>query len=97
MVQKTKGIYKIGNTRIHIGPNSPLVKKHHMNWRLKAMQNLERQNQKSLNYSLVLSASRKDIEKIRKRVLDFISDVEAIYMPSSEEAMQCLNLDFFPI
>jgi len=41
LAEEKEGRFKIGNSRIHLPSNSPLISKHHTNWRVKAIQTLE--------------------------------------------------------
>jgi uncharacterized protein (TIGR02147 family) len=87
--------YIVGNTRIHLGSNSPLISKHHSNWRMKAMQAMEQSSAENLFFSGPISMSLKGVEKIRGKLLKFLEEVEPILSEAAEEEAYCLNLDFF--
>lgn len=87
--------FEIGKTRIHLKPDSPLIKSHHQNFRQKAMVSLENENEFDLHYSAVLTLSNKDAVKIRQMILNFISDKEKILTTSPNEEIIGLNLDIF--
>jgi len=88
--------YKIGPMRLHLPDDSPSVIKHHMNWRLEAMKSLERnESQSHLHYSSVMTLSQKDAQKIKGMLLEMISKAEAVMLPSPEEKLVALCLDWF--
>lgn len=97
LITKEKNSYQIGNTRIHLKSDSPLVKSHHQNFRNKAILSLEEDNDFDLHYSAVLTLSKKDAVKIRQLMLKFIRDKEEILIPSPNEDIIGLNLDLFKI
>ncbi len=95
LVKPTATGYTIGETRIHLPPNSPLISKHHTNWRVEGIKSLERQNPADLHYSAVVSLSKADTEKIREIFLDALSKSEKILTHSPEEQLCGIALDFF--
>jgi uncharacterized protein (TIGR02147 family) len=92
-----KGQYRIGNARIHLPADSPMVSKHHANWRMKAMQSMEQNDPENLHYSLVISLSESDRETIRNMILKLIENTEPVLKASSEETMCFMGLDFFRV
>jgi uncharacterized protein (TIGR02147 family) len=98
LAQEKEGRYTIGTTRLHLPANSPLISKHHTNWRMRAIQALENaSSQESLHYSSAITLSRNDVLKIRKVLLSAVEQTENIYKPSKEEVAFVFNVDFFPL
>src|SRR3712207_9531193 len=62
----------IGKARIHLGADSPLIGQHHVHWRMRAMRAIESDPQGGLHYSSVVSISRRDIERLRERLIALI-------------------------
>jgi uncharacterized protein (TIGR02147 family) len=91
------GAFKIGEARIHVGTDSPLLSKHLTNWRLQAMQSVERNNAENLHYSSVVTLSQSDAARIRALLVKAIEECNSIVAPSPEEEMRCLSIDFFKI
>jgi hypothetical protein len=89
--------YKIGTSRIHLGKGSPLLAKHHMNWRLKTMQSLEGGSPEDLHYSSVISLSSKDAKKIKEMALSLLESAEPIINASPEEEVFAFTIDFFTV
>jgi len=95
LVIQKKNRYIIGETRIHLEPNSPMITKHHTNWRLEAIKSLEKDQPNSLHYSSVVSISEEDFNKIKNILLDSIKKTETVLPDSKEEELCSLNIDFF--
>lgn len=89
--------YLIGETRIHLGANSNLIAKHHSNWRIRAINQLDSFQSSNTHYSLVMSLSEKDVERIREELIQCIQRCESIIQESPEEKLYCVGLDFFQI
>ncbi len=94
--QESGGIHS-GTIRMHIPADSPLVARHHSNWRLRALETLSSPVPRDLHYSLVMSVSQKDVERIRALFLDAIQKAEPILMGSEDEAVYNLSLDLFEV
>jgi uncharacterized protein (TIGR02147 family) len=92
-----KGRYRIGNTRIHLPSDSPIISKHHANWRMKAIQSMEQNDPQNLHYSLVISLSESDREIIRNMILKLVENTEPILKASPEEKVCFMGLDFFTV
>ncbi len=97
LIVLNRGCYQISSRRIHLGADSPLLAKHHSNWRLRAMQALEGQGESILHYSSVISLAEKDVSAIKDILLRALELQEAVLEASKEEAAYCLSLDFFRI
>jgi uncharacterized protein (TIGR02147 family) len=89
--------FRIGEKRIHLPSGSPLISKHHINWRMKAIQSFELPASNDLHYSSVISLSEKDARQIRSILLDSIEKAEPILKQSNEEAIFGMSMDFFRI
>jgi uncharacterized protein (TIGR02147 family) len=89
--------YEPGQTRIHLPSDSPIISKHHMNWRLRAMQALEIKDPENIHYSGPLCISKEVALKIREMILHFLSDAEPLIREAKEEEVYCLDIDFFKI
>jgi uncharacterized protein (TIGR02147 family) len=97
IAEKNPHEYMIGTSRIHLGADSPLISKHHTNWRIQAINSLDRQIENDLHYTSVVSVSHEDILEIKARLVKEIDAYNAIVKPSKEETMCCLALDFFSL
>lgn len=92
-----QGRYQIGPKRIHLGRESDLISKHHSNWRLQALQHLERREDGDLFYSSTYSIAKRDIPRVRDILMRAIEQVDPLIMKSNEEELISLNLDLFKL
>jgi uncharacterized protein (TIGR02147 family) len=95
LVEESKGRYSTGNTRIHLESDSPMIAKHHVNWRMQAVQAIEKESADELHYSSVITASEGDIPRIREVLVKAIEQIREIVKPSKDEALYCYSLDLF--
>ncbi len=95
LVIHSKEGLKIGPTRLHLPNNSPLISKHHCNWRLRALQSLEKNDIADLHYSSVVTLSKNDVKQIKETILAFIKESKGIIKDSKEETQYSLGIDFF--
>ena len=97
LIFEEKGVYKIGARRIHLSKDSPMIPKHHTNWRIESLKALERGEVNNLHYSSVITLSKSDAEKIKEVLLSSIERIEPILTLSPEEDIYSMNLDFFKL
>lgn len=95
-------VYKDGkwaslNRRFYLTSDSPHIRKHHLNWRLKAMQSIEQMHNKNLHYSSVLSLSQKDFEKVKELFIQTVEKVREIVKASKDEIVAVYNIDCFSL
>jgi hypothetical protein len=95
ITQSKGGRYQIGTARLHLGDDSGLVSKHHTNWRIQAIGSFERDDERDLHYTSVVSLSYGDIAEIKSRLIKEIDSYNSIVKDSKEETLCCLALDFF--
>lgn len=86
-----------GATRMHLPATSPLVAKHHTNWRIQAIQSLDRDDKTDLHYSSVMSISRGAAENIKKILLDSIEAIEPTIRQARDESVHALTMDLFEL
>ncbi|OFZ01997.1 MAG: hypothetical protein A2Z97_08395 [Bdellovibrionales bacterium GWB1_52_6] len=89
--------YRIGAARMHLDSSSSMIAKHHSNWRLRAIQSLDRPLKEDLHFTSIASLSEKDAARIRTIILEFLEQREEIIRPSKDETVFCLGIDFFKI
>ena len=97
VTETASGKYQIGNARLHLGKDSPLLAKHHTNWRLQAMNSFERETEKDLHYTSIVSLSLEDVLEIKSRFIKEIDSYNSIVKNSAEQTICCLALDFFTL
>lgn len=88
-----------GDRFIHSGQNiflssdSPLLPMHHLNWRLKAVENSAAK--KGLHYCLTFSVSKCDVEELKTQLLDFVANQRNFIHKSGCEEVLCFCCDLF--
>jgi uncharacterized protein (TIGR02147 family) len=94
LVKKGKG-YDFGTNVVHVPHDSPFVVRHHLNWRIKSMQVMERKNEGNLHYTSPMSMSIELAKKIREEIVQFIQKQTKNVAESPSEKLVCLNIDWF--
>jgi uncharacterized protein (TIGR02147 family) len=98
LVQESGGRMRAGNATIHLGDNSPLISKHHTNWRLKAIQSMDIPHLHDLHYSSVGTINEKDLPKIRSILVKAIEEIRSVVKASApEDTLFCYDLDLFKV
>ncbi len=96
-IEKVGNQYKILEARIHLEDDDPLIKNHHTNWRVRAIESIKNRKSQDLFFSTAYSFSKKDQAVIKKRILTLISELDPLIIESKEEVAGCINIDFFEI
>jgi uncharacterized protein (TIGR02147 family) len=89
------GIYRMGSAVIYLPNESPLVVRHHSNWRIKAMNRMDQREEIELFFTSPMSMSKNDFLKIRNLIAEMIQTSLEICKDSSAEEVVCMNIDFF--
>ena len=97
IIKETRGKLEQGSTRVHLPKGSPFLIKHHANWRMKAIQSLDNEHEQDLHYTLVMSLSKKDIERMKKIIFDSITKTDQLLKETGDEVVYALNVDWFKI
>lgn len=95
LVEEVRGKLKSGVTQIHLDRESPLIRQHHTNWRVAAIQSLTSESKSNVHYSTVSTLSKADAEKLRVEMVKFIESYIETVKPSKEEEMYAFSLDFY--
>jgi uncharacterized protein (TIGR02147 family) len=82
---------------LHLDKSSPLISKHHTNWRLKTMMALDQNNDENLHYSSVFTVSKKDFPRVREIVAEALTKALKVINPSPEEEVAAICIDLFKI
>ena len=96
-VRAPEGHLALGPQRTHLESSSPLVQHHHRNWRLKALQFMESNQESDLFYSGPMSLSHQAFEGVRELIIELLGQVRKRAEHSEAETIVCLNLDLFRI
>ena len=97
LVTKEGTQYAIGKSNIRLGNESPNIIRHHSNWRLQAIESLDRETELDLHYSGILCLNSEDRDKVKNRIFEALKDHLAISDKSAAEEICCYNIDFFSL
>lgn len=89
--------YHPGQRHIRLGNQTHYIIKHHTNWRLQALQSLDRERPTDLHYSAVVSLSEADVVKVKDFLLETIKSSLGIVKESKEEVLYNICLDFYDL
>lgn len=92
-----KGKYLRTEKNTHVESSSQLAIRHHQNWRAKSIELQERMTREDLVFTAPISISNKDIPKVRKILLEAISEISKIIEKSPEEEITYLGIDWLKI
>ncbi len=95
LVLQKDGLLDYGPRRTHIGADSPLVAKHHQNWRIAGFQKMVFSDLDNLFFTSPMGLSLEVAEKIRMELPAFIEKIHKWVGPSPSETVRCLNIDWF--
>lgn len=95
---RKKGEQIVPTTKsLHAARWGPVLKQHHCNWRLKAIDSMEREKKSELHYTSVISLAASDVEKLREIMVNAIESIRTTVAPSEEEVLCCYLLDLFEV
>jgi uncharacterized protein (TIGR02147 family) len=89
------GRLRIGNARLHLEKDSNWIARHHGNWRLQAIQSIERKSDEDLHYSAVVSLSETDATRLKELWIRTLEKFNEEVASSPEETLRCITIDFF--
>lgn len=95
LVLEEKGKLKMGPARTHVGSSSPLVTRHHQNWRIPALSKIQQNKEEDFFYTGPMVLSQEVADWIRQELPAFVERVNAKVIPSPSEVVRCLNIDWF--
>ncbi len=82
---------------LFIGKESIHISHHHSQWRLQAINSLDRNSTRDLHYTAVYSMAVADREVIKKQIIDLIQKNLKVVEPSKEESLFAFTVDFFEL
>jgi uncharacterized protein (TIGR02147 family) len=89
--------FSMSEKNTHVEAQSPFVVRHHLNWRMKALQKVESLSPRELAFTAPVSISEKDFAKVREILLDAIQRIGKIVEQSPAEEVGFLTLDWMKI
>ncbi len=106
IIEKSNNQYEIGSRDIHLSSDSPMISKHHTNWRMKAISSLDAASEidseedesfEDMHYSGIISVTKDDANKIKDILIKSIQKSREIITDSDTDEIFCYTLDMFKI
>lgn len=89
------GKFSVGDQHLHVPANSPHVIRHHTNWRLRALNSLEKTTPEEMNFTAPMSISKKDFQVLREKIVKLVQEVVDVVKTSEPEEVATLTIDLF--
>lgn len=80
---------------IHLDKSSHLIARHHTNWRLRTIDNLDLTDDSDLHYSSVFTLSKSDYPKVQEIMSKALAEALKVITASPEEHAAVMCLDVF--
>lgn len=87
--------FRIGPLSTRLEADSPLLSRHHMNWRVKALERMPKREPADLFYSCAMSIHPDDVPRVREILVKAIGSVDRTLKETDPEVLACLNIDWF--
>lgn len=97
LARKEGNHYLPGPARLHLEANSPLIARHHANWRMAAINSLADESAHDMHYSAVVSCSAESLPLVRARMAKCLEECMDIIKPAAEEKLVGICLDWFEV
>lgn len=93
LVKSNNGNLEIGPSSTHISKSSPMVKNHHRNWRLKALESLDNLEDNEIMYTAPMTTSKDVYQNLNKKILKLIDEFVEEASTAKGEDLYYLNID----
>jgi len=97
LANSTGRTFAIGSKHIHLGGDSPQIRNHHLNWRVRTVQALDQNIKNNYHYSSAVSLSTEDVDQIKEILIQSLKSANKVIQNSKEEEVYCLNFDFYSL
>jgi len=97
LVVEEKGRYQMGPSSTHLEASSPLVSRHHTNWRMKGLEKVDSITTDELFLTMPCTISEKALKEIRKTLVNAIEQITRLIDESPSEQLVCMNMDLFRV
>lgn len=94
-IEEDESGLSIKRFRVHVDAKSPMIDKHHVNWRIKAIEQIEKRNPEDFHFSGIYGIARKDAKVIHDILLNQLKTIEDVVKDSKEDSPYILLLDFW--
>lgn len=97
LIEEKGGKYQMAEKVTFINAESPHYSRHHLNWRMRAVDACGEQRTSDYTFTAPMTLSRNDFEKIRGSLLSEVKRISETVTASTPDVLACLNIDFFKV
>jgi len=97
LCQKAGARYLPAKPLVHLDKSSPLISRHHLNWRLRTINRLDLNNEHDLHYSGVFTLSKDDYSKVKEILSKALTESLKVITASPEEDAAIMCIDLFNV
>ena len=91
------GLFRVGPQRTLLESDSPLVSRHHANWRNRMIEQYPRMQSHEFAFTAPLSISEKGFLQVRTELANLVEKISQIVSEEEPEKFVCLNIDWLQI
>ena len=95
LMAEKAGALRMGPKLTHLESSSPLITRHHANWRLRSMQTSSSLGPDDLSYTSPMALSLETRREVREEITKLIASVLKRVQTDDSECVACLNIDWF--
>lgn len=96
LIRQERGGYRRTNAHMHLGVDSPMINKHHINWRVQAIQSLDNRTEDDFHYATVFTISGSGLLRIKALLAEAVESTHSVIAEDREdEAIGALVFDLF--
>jgi uncharacterized protein (TIGR02147 family) len=96
-VKQNGARFEIGSQYTHLGKGSPFLNRHHLNWRVKALQKIDHTTDEELIYTAPFSISEKDFAVLREQLVGVIQQFLKTVKSSEGETVALFTMDLLKL
>ncbi len=97
LVTEENGVLNYGAVKTYAQRDSALVSRHHTNWRLKVIEQIDDVQNSELAFTFPCVLSEKDFGKIKEKLVAMIEEIQKTVMASDSENLYCLTMDWMKV
>jgi uncharacterized protein (TIGR02147 family) len=95
LVEYAQNRYQMTQNRMHIKKDSKWIGNYHHQLRQLGLQSLTETDPQHLHYSIIMSVSQADKNKIQRLIQKLLTEMEPIIESSADQELSILTLDYF--
>lgn len=91
------GKFEHSKENVTLAKGNEHLKLHHNNWRLRGIEEIQKNNEDNLHYTSIISCSVADSLVIKEKIRELIAEIREIIKESKDEDVFCFTADCFKI